>query len=451
MHPTRPDSGALPAELLVHLIHRLRTAPGGEELIQRDLARLVAQVAAASVAIEVGTEQTWSVDGDALNERLHERNVAGIRIAAGAPAAELLALARALADNEAPINSTAAVRIERLPDPRPFSRPGANTPAIGTVLAPRARPDDQLAHLIEGVLHELDLAIRGQQWHAALHDAQAALRMLPGLAEESRRSLTLALKRLIDRPVVEALIEQGFRVPEEQRRTAEVLRAGGLAAAEVIIDCLKVNRTVGPGGFLLEALGGMPETFPLITPLMKSDRIAELALGAELLGRLGVPEAIPVLIGQAQHPDERVRHAVIDALGRYRDRTVVEPLRQALGHLSAETRVHAVRALASRGSGAMAMPLFAAFEVEKDPTAWQQLLDVLARLESVEASMALARVALQRRGFLSFGSADVKRQLSIVRALAAAGTAAAKQALARIAAEGSGEVRQSAQDALHSD
>jgi hypothetical protein len=448
MPPNSPDSDATPSGLLGRLIYQLRTPGNDPAGLEPDLARLVALVAAEGVGIEAGIENSWAVDGDPLKERLQVRQVDAIRIAAGAPPAELLALARALADDDAPIPSTAAVRVKLLPDPLPLSGQRPALPDPGSPLVPRARVDDQLARLIEGILHELDRAIRRQQWHAALHDAQAALRMLPGLAEDPRRSFSLALKRLLSRPVLDALVEQAYRVPEEQVRTAEVLRAGGFPSAEMMLDILRGSGTIGPRSFLLDALGGMPEAFQIIAPLMKSDRITELSLGAELLGRLGIPQAVPVLVAQVQHPDERVRHAVIDALGRYRDRTVVEPLRQALGHASPETRVHAVRALAARGSGAMAMPLFAAFEAEKDPTVWEQLLTVLAKLDSAEATMALARVALQRRGFLSFGSADVKRQLSVVRALAGANTAAARQALARIAAEGTGDVQKSAKEAL---
>jgi hypothetical protein len=448
MPPAEPDSSAPLADLLGQLIHLLRTAPGQGEAIAPVLAAMTARVARAEGVIEAGIENSWALDGDSLKGRLQARQVDAIRISAGAPSTELMALAQALADDGAPIPSTSAVRVKLLPDPLPLSgqRSALSDPALPVV--PRARQGDQIASLIEGILRELDRAIRRQQWHAALHDAQAVVRMLPGLGEDARRTYAIALKRLLAAPVLEALIEQGYRAPEEQQRTAEVLRAGGFPAAELMLDILKRSDTIGPRAFLLESLGGMPEALQIIVPLMKSARTSELCLGAELLGRLGLAEAVPALVAHVHHADERVRHAVIGALGRYRDRAVVEPLRQALGHEVPETRVRAGRALAARSSGGMAMPLFAAFEAEKDPKVWQELLEVLAHLDSAEAAMALARVALERRGFLSFGSSDVKRQLSVVRALAAANTSAAKQALARIAAEGTGEVKRAATEAL---
>jgi HEAT repeat protein len=448
MPASQPDFTAPLADLLGQLVHLLRTAPGQGDVIGPLLAATTARVAANGAVIEAGIENSWALDGDSLKGRLQTRQVDAIRIAPGAPAAELMALAQALADDAAPIPSTAAVRVKLLPDNLPLSdrRPAIPDPAAAFV--PRARKGDQIAGLIEGILRELDRAIQRQQWHAALHDAQAAVRMLPGLEEDPRRTFSLSLKRLLSTAVIEALIEQGYRVPEEQARTAEVLRAGGFPAAELILEILKRSDTIGPRAFLLDALGGMREAVQIVLPLMKSARTAEICLAAELLGRLGVAEAVPALVAQVHHPEERVRHAVIGALGRYRDRAVVEPLRQALAHEAPETRVRAGRALAARSSGGMAMPLFAAFEAEKDPQVWQELLEVLAKLDSGEAAMALARVALERRGFLSFGSSDVKRQLSVVRALASANTSAAKQALARIAADGTGEVKRAATQAL---
>ena len=61
-----------------------------------------------------------------------------------------------------------------------------------------------------------------------------------------------------------------------------------------------------------------------------------------------------------------------------------------------------------------------------------------------EAAAALSRMALARRGVFELGGGQLRRQLAVVRALTSAQTTAAKQALARIAAEGEGEVAQAA-------
>ncbi|MEO8634640.1 MAG: HEAT repeat domain-containing protein [Gemmatimonadales bacterium] len=446
-----PDPGASFTGLLTHLIQLLRSAPGQEEAVRDTVALLVARVARQGAAIDAGIENSWAVDGDPLKERLQVRQVDDIQVAAGATAAELLTVIRALADDHAPIPSTAKVRVKLLPDPLPiqFSGPRDSMPHPGGgTLLPRARQGDQLAHTVEGILRELDKAILRAQWHATLHDAQAALRFIPSLSEEIRRTFGLALRRMLARPVLQALIEQAYRIPEERARTAEVLRGGGMAAAELMLEILRTSDTVGPRAFLVDALAGMPEAFQLMAPLLQSKRHSEVRLGATLLGRLGVPEAVPSLTPRVQDPDAEVRHAVIDALGHYRDKGVVEPLRQALAHPSPATRGHAARALAKRGSGAIAMPLLAALEMEKDPAAWDEVLHALAAIDAPEATQALVRIALTRKALLSFGGGHARRQVTVVRALAEAGTAASREALARIAAEGEGEVQRAAQAAL---
>lgn len=446
--PLPPPAGF--GELLGRLIHLLRTMPERQDLVQAALTALVARAAAAPTTIEAGIENSWAVDGDPLKERLQFRRVDAISVSQGASADELLALARALADDHAALPSSERVRVTLVAPAAPaapaLQRMAASDPALATV--PRARPGDQLAGVVEGIVREMEQAVRVGQWHTVLHNAQAALRMLPGLSEEVRRAWSIAIKRVLSLPVMDQLIEQAYRSPEERARTAEVLRAGGMPAAEHLLDILRKSGATGPRAFLLDALGGMPEAFSMFAPLARSGRPAEVWLGVELLGRIGVPDGIPILAERVRDEDDRVRHAAIDGLGRFREKAVVEPLRQALGHLSPATRARAGRALAQRGSGGIAMPLFAAFEVEKDPEAWEQLLETLVALDSAEIGAALARVALERRGFLSFGGADSRRQLAIVRALGARATAASRQALERIVAEGRGEVRDAAMAAL---
>lgn len=446
MLPPPPPSASVP-ELLGHLVLLLRSAPGRQEPIRAVLDRIVTRAKKAPLVIEAGIQNNWGAGGDPLKERLQIRQVDEIHIATGASSKELLALAKALADDFEPVPNSERIKVKLFSSSTPVPAAPARASAAGVPIIARDRTDEKLAELIDSVLKESDLAIRHQQWHTVLHNVQAVLRMLPGLGESSRRACAIVLKRLLNKPVLEALIDQGYRVPEEQPRTAEVLRAGGVAAAELMLDLLKQNDTVGPRAFLVDSLAGMPEALPIIAPLARSNRSGEARLGAELLGRLGIPQAVPLLGGLIKHPDERVRLTAVDGLARYRDKSAVEPLRQALTHESAAIRARAGRALAARGSGAIAMPLLAALEAEREQGTWEELLGALAAIDAPEAAAALSRMALQRRGLLGLGGAQVRRQLAVVRALSAANTTAAKQALARIAAEGEGEVARMAGEA----
>lgn len=448
-----PDSEAPFADLLGRLLQVLRFRPGQDEAAQGLVQLLAARVARHEALIEAGIENSWALDGDPLKERLQARQVDAIRIAPGAPAVELMELGRALAADDAPIPSTNSVRVKLLPDPLPlvFSGPRESLADLsGLTPIPRARTGDQLTSMVEGILRELEKAINRQQWLAALHDAQAAIRFLPSVREDIRRTLAISMKRLLTKPVLEALIEQGYRIPEEQNRTIEVLRTAGYPAAERILEILKQSDTIGPRAFLLEAIGGMPEATPLAVPLLRSPRTADVRLGAELVGRLRATEALKDLVPLVDHPDEKTRLAIIEALAHFRDKAALEPLRKALSHPSSTTRAKAGQALAARGSGAYAMPLLAALEAEKDPVTWEELFSALAAINAPESVAALARVALERQGIFSFGKTQVRRQLAIIKSLAAANTPAARQALERIAVEGKGEVAEAARDAVRS-
>jgi len=439
------------AQLLGRLVLPLRQQPPDEKAVRRAVTGLAALVSREPAMIEAGIENSWAVDGDPLKERLQLRQVDAILVAAGADDVELLALARALAHDSDPVPSTARVRVKLLPDPMPlqFSGPRTSVPGTPGGDLPRARTGDRLAEMIEGILRELEKAVGRGQWHAVLHDAQAAARVLPGLKEDARRTYGLALKRLLPLPVVEQLIEQGYRIPEERDRSAEVLRAAGYPAAERMLEIVRRSETIGPRAFLVDALGGMPEAVPLLVPLLESSRPAEARLAAELLGRLAAADGLKPLVAHAGHADDGVRHAVIDALGAYRDKAVVEPLRQALSHRSGATRARAAKVLAGRGSGAIAMLLLAALEQEKDEGVWQEQLRALAGIDAPEAAAALTRLALARAPRFSFGGgARLKRQLAVIAVLAESRTAAARQALQQIAAAEQGEVSQKAGEAL---
>jgi hypothetical protein len=448
-------------QTLGDLVSQVRAHPGDHAAFGAALEKVVGRVAGTPAVLEAGIENSWSLDGDDLRGRLLSRGVDAIRVAAGASRDDLLALARALAEDDGPLPSTPRVQIDLIQtfgqilgtaqgaDGERFTVipertfPGDTTP----VLSPRIRTSDRLAAILRQLLDLVQTSVRRAAWLEVLHNAQAVLRLLAGMPEDVRRGYGIALRRILSRPVLQALIEQAYRVTEEQTRTVELLRLAGLDAAELILENLRAAEAVGPRAFLLDALGGMPDAYRLAVALLSNERWSDLRLAADVLGRMGNPRAIPPLLARANHPDERVRLAVIDALGRFRDKRVVDGLRQLLNHPSPRTRAHAGKALAGRHSAAIAMPLLVALDQEKDPNVRLELLQALAGIDAPEARAVLVKVATERRGLLGRGRPTSER-LEVVSALANARTAASRQALSRIAAEADGQVREAAVQAL---
>lgn len=323
--------------------------------------------------------------------------------------------------------------------------PGDEPPA----LRERDRPGDRLGATLRQLLDQIQEAARRGMWLEVLHTSQAVIRMLPGMPEELRRGYGITLRRALPQKVMQSLIDQAYRVAEERDRTAELLRWVGLDAAELILENLRTSEAIGPRAFLVESLGRMPEAFHIVSPVLSSERWHDVRLAADLLGRMQVPRAVPLLLARTGHPDERVRLAVIDALSQYRDKGVLESLRQLLSHASPRTRAQAGRALGRRQSGAMAMPLAAAMDHEKDPEVRREFLHALAGINAPESSAALVRVATERRGLLGGGGRPTAERLEVVSVLAGAGTESARHALTRIAHEADGAVREAAAQALN--
>jgi hypothetical protein len=448
-------------QTLGDLVSQVRAHPGDHAAFAAALDRVAGRVATTAAVLEAGIENTWALDGDDLKGRLLSRGVDAIRVAAGASRDDLLALARALAENEGPLPSTSGVQVDLTPtlgqilgtaqgaDGDQFAViPERTFPRdIPPLFAKRIRRGDRLAATLVQLLDLVQASVRRRAWLDVLHNAQAVLRLHPGIPEGERRGYIIALRGTLTRPVLQALIEQAYRVSEEQPRTVELLRWAGLDAAELILENLRAAEAVGPRAFLLDALGGMPDAYRLAVALLSNERWSDLRLAADILGRMGNPHAIPPLVARANHPDERVRLAVIDALARFRDKRVVDGLRQLLNHPSPRTRAHAGKALAGRHSGAIAMPLLAALDQEKDHTVRVELLQALAGIDAPEARSVLVKVATERRGLLGRGRPTSER-LEVVSALANTRTEASRQALSRIAAEADGQVRDAAVQAL---
>src|SRR5262245_16994731 len=175
------------------LVNQVRTHPGDHSAYDAALDRVAGLVAGLPAAIEAGIENTWSVDGDDLRGRLLTRGIDAIRVSAGASRDDLLALARALAQDAGPIPSTLAVQVDLIPTlgqvlgDGEFSRERTFPRDIPPLLTKRVRRGDGLASTLDQVLVQVRAAVRREAWLEVLHNAQAVLRLHPGIPEDERR------------------------------------------------------------------------------------------------------------------------------------------------------------------------------------------------------------------------------------------------------------------------
>ncbi len=450
-------------ETLGRLIAAHRQGAAGAALQARLLEEAVRIAAAQPMVVDAGLQLSGDYDEASLKNHLLRRQVETLRVAAGAPAADLDALAWALGDDALPLPRVPSIEYEMVsyvvPDaipPRLRREMQEARAAEGLVfLDPSAEATGERQRIRVGPVREIEQLIaaienagRRGAWTEALHAAQALIRIAPRMPEEERRTFTITVKRAIPRPLLQGFIQFAIRTAEEQARTSEVLEWMGMDAVELMVDSIRESESPAPRRFLFETLARMPSAVPLLIPLLQSPRWYEARNAADLLGRLLRPEALAPLKGLLSHPDPRVRAAGLEALSRYPGNAAVEAFRQGLTSAAPATRADAARAIGRRGSGAFAMPLVAALEAERDPGTWSEMLKGLAHIDSPDALSAVVNIALRKKSMLRRGGYPVPQRLEAVAALAAAGTEGARHALIRIAQEAEGEVGQAARTEL---
>ncbi|MEZ4412314.1 MAG: HEAT repeat domain-containing protein [Gemmatimonadales bacterium] len=433
------------------LIAAYRAGPKASAEAGTLLAEAVALVATAPATIEAGLFLSGEYDTANIRSHLLRRQVEVLTVAAGASAELLESLARALG-GDAPLPEHPAVTYEMVTEIAPLPR--APAPAAGPAAAPPplflmgadvfAEDDDRAPSAfgaeVTALTDELGSARERGAWMDALHAAQALVRLTSRVPEVDRRTVAIRAKRALSRPLLVGIIEYAIRTPEEQARAAEVLQWRGGDAAELMLEAIQKTESPEPHRFLLDALARMPDAVPLLLPMLGSPRWHEARHAADVLGRQMVPEALPPLRALLARPEARLRGAALEALARYPAQYGTEALREGLAHASPETRQDAARAIGRRGGGALAMPLLAAIEAERDHATWSAMLTALSRIEAPESAAALSTMALRKRGFLSRGGFSLPQRLEVVGVLAASPTRAARQALLKVAREAEGEV-----------
>ena len=453
--PSSKSSDALFTACFGQLVLLIRRRPGDTAAQKSALRSAMAVLPSGPVMIEAGIEYSEVPDDNSLKGRLLSRLVDSISFAPEAPAGDVLALARALASDEGVIPTTPSVRVELISplssrqdlpisaSATPLPPPAVEAPPLTIRHRTMAGPVEESETLSQAILQ---YAVAGR-WMEAIHAAQALVRLTPRFPDHEQRGHLIGLRRVFTRPLLEQFVAYAIRTSEEQSRVSEILAHAGPEGIELMIDQVKMSEVAGPRRFIHDLLATTPTALPMILPLLTSSRWHEVRHGADLLGRMGRPEAIEPLRTLVHHPDERVRKSAIDALSRFDSHAVLEDFRRALADPAPVARVSAAHALSNRHAPSLALPILVALESEKDPAAWDALVDTVARIDTPEAVGGLVVIALDKHPLFRAGRPWSQR-VAVVKALRNAGTGSARRGLERLAAEGDGPLRRAAAVAL---
>src|SRR2546422_346676 len=242
------------------------------------------------------------------------------------------------------------------PAAQPAPAPGAEPPAPAAQRAPavaggsapgaeRARrpsgPSVALPPEVAAPLAELDrnpgsakvsevLAELGRHAESALKRSrmEQVLRIIGAIvvaeqkvpeASAVRRQYAIALKRIYTKPVLDALTHL-VMVPQHRADAVLALQRGGADAVELLVDRLVAAPTAGERRGVFDALRQMTEGTEQLVHMLEHREWFVVRNVAELIGELGMDEAVPALARRLEHDDELVRRAGAACLPQIRGR-----------------------------------------------------------------------------------------------------------------------------------
>jgi len=339
------------------------------------------------------------------------------------------------------------------PPPPPSSEPEIVRQSVPA----KAGDDDVLAQLerspqganvgdlLAVVARQVETAIKTDRLERALKMLAAVVRLEAKVADAPRRTYGIALKRMFNKPLLQGVAHL-LDYPAQREDGALVLQRAGADGVEVLLDILVAAPTVVERRGAFDALTRMKQGTDQLVHMLSHPQWFVVRNIAELVGELGLEDAVPALAKQVGHEDERVRKAVALALAKIATPTCAEPLRRALRDKSPVVRMQVALGIGGRKSGALAMPLVVALEEEKDPEVERELILALGRIASPDAVQALIKFA-QPSGRL-FGRKPTPLRVAAVEALRLAATPAAMGTLQGLAGDSDRQVKAAAQAAV---
>jgi HEAT repeat protein len=299
--------------------------------------------------------------------------------------------------------------------------------------------------LLAVVARQVETAIKTDRLERALKMLATVVRLETKVADAPRRTYGIALKRMFNKPLLQGIAHL-LDLPKHREDGALVLQRAGEDGVEVLLDILVAAPTVVERRGAFDALTRMKQGTDQLVHMLSHPQWFVVRNIAELVGELGLEDAVPALAKQVGHEDERVRKAVALALAKIATPTCAEPLRRALRDKSPVVRMQVALGIGGRKSGALAMPLVVALEEEKDPEVERELILALGRIASPDAVQALIKFA-QPSGRL-FGRKPTPLRVAAVEALRLAATPAALGTLQGLAGDSDRQVKAAAQAAV---
>src|SRR2546422_8236526 len=343
-----------------------------------------------------------------LIQRIGLHNVGEITIQPHEPASDVFELLTALSDQpalgtediptrlrHAGVNRVTVAIADLAPPARvsgPASRVASESDDVLGELERNPQAPD-VARLLDALVRQVETAFKAGRFEQVLTLVAGVARGLQQVprGSDARRHYGIAFKRVYTKAMVERLAHL-VSVPKHRSDAVLALQRAGAGGVKVLIDLLVAAPTMAERRVLFDALSQMKEGTGQLVQMLDHRQWFVVRNGAELVGELGLEQAVPALARQLEHPDDRVRKAVALALAKIGSGSAAEPLLHALRGRPPEVRMQVALGIGGLKAGALAMPLVVAMEEEQDEAVERELILALGRIASPDAVLALIKV-----------------------------------------------------------
>jgi HEAT repeat protein len=257
--------------------------------------------------------------------------------------------------------------------------------------------------------------------------------------EPMHRSLRIAIRRVCTPTMLGCMAGILPQRKEHYERYLAAFARAGDAGAEALADALVAAPSIRYRRLYFDTLVRLGAGVQTLTHMLGDPRWFVARNAAEILGEMGVTQAVPELTRLLDHPDDRVRAAAGGALAKLSSPTAERGVRTALRDITAEVREHVVDAAVGRGGPGSVRSLARALDQEGDDAAQRAMLTALARLGTPAAVAKLVAIASSERGI--FKRTPVPLRVAAVHALAEVDSPSARQALRALLHDDQKEVR----------
>lgn len=284
---------------------------------------------------------------------------------------------------------------------------------------------DEFSQRLGRILDRAQLAGKTENWEELLRAALEILEIeAEAPTEAAGKAIRIELRRMLPKSQLYEIARLASAGGRKQDAIA-ILRKVGADSTEALMELLVDAMSMGERRGYYSALTHMSEGHDVIIAHLSHPTWYVIRNAAELCGEMDLQRAVPDLIRQVGHTDERVRRSVAGALAKIGTPGALEALRRMLTDPVAAVRLRAVSALNPRRAQGMTRALIALLEKETEGDIVKETALSLGRIGGAEAIQALVTYAETRPRLLGLGGRPAEHRAWAVEALGHAGPAAA--------------------------